>query len=106
MKNKIIEIIKQNGVYNGSDMGGDTYIIRPNDIADELIKKGCTIPPCKVGDTFYGIQGEDAYFKYVVKNIIINDYEIWLETVYEMRFLYGKDAFLTEEEVKSKINGW
>lgn len=58
--------------------------------------------PCKVGDKFYGIQG-NHYFKYEVRAIVITRHEIWLETVYEMRFLYGEEAFLTEEETEKKL---
>lgn len=74
-------------------------------IVDSLIASGILIPPCKIGDTFYGIM-HDCSFKYTVRAIVINNTGIWFETSYEMRFLYGSDAFLTEEEAQAKINGW
>ena len=60
------------------------------------------ILPCEIGATFYGIY-HDCYYEYVVKAFVIDKKGIWFETTYEMRFLYGEDAFLTEEEADAKI---
>lgn len=109
MKAKLIEIIT-NEMYKHNDMSLRKYDevlcnaveYLGEKIADTLISNGIIIPPCKVGDIFYGVY-DDHYFEYVVKAIVIDKKGIWFETTYEMRFLYGKDAFLTEEEAKAKI---
>lgn len=58
--------------------------------------------PCNIGDTFYGVH-HDYYYAYEVKAIVIDKKGLWFETTYEMRFLYGDDAFLTEEDAEAKI---
>ena len=107
MKNKLVEIITNTQVNcvgkdcNKCSYSGQEHCLI-NRVADSLIANGIIVPPCEVGDKFYGIQS-DCYFKYEVLAIVINHKGIWLETTYEMRFLYGSDAFLTEEEAKAKI---
>lgn len=39
-KEKLIEIIKQNGTYNGRSMGVDYYVVDANWIAELIIKNG------------------------------------------------------------------
>lgn len=39
-KEKIVEIIAKNGVYNGKSLSFDYYVIQPEDLADALIKAG------------------------------------------------------------------
>ena len=39
-KDKIVEIIAENGVYNGKSLSFDYYVIQPEDLADALIKAG------------------------------------------------------------------
>ena len=39
-KEKLIELIKQNGVYNGSSMGIEYYVVEPEWLADTLIENG------------------------------------------------------------------
>lgn len=39
-REKIIEIITENGVYNGKSLSFEYYVIQPDDIADALIKAG------------------------------------------------------------------
>lgn len=39
-KEKIIEIIKKNGTYNGRSLSFDYYVVQPDDLADALIKAG------------------------------------------------------------------
>lgn len=43
-REKIIEIIKRNGTYNGRSLSFDYYVIQPDDLADALIAAG-------IGDT-------------------------------------------------------
>ena len=58
--------------------------------------------PCEIGDVFYGIH-YDYYYEYIVKAFIIDKKGIWFETSHEIRFLYGSNGFLTEEEAEAKI---
>lgn len=39
-REKIIEIIKKNGTYNGRSLSFDYYVIQPDDLADALIAVG------------------------------------------------------------------
>lgn len=39
-REKIIEIIKRNGTYNGRSLSFDYYVIQPDDLADTLIAAG------------------------------------------------------------------
>ena len=39
-KGKLIELIKQNGVYNGRSMGIEYYVVKPEWLADTLIENG------------------------------------------------------------------
>lgn len=39
-REKIIEIIKKNGTYNGESLSFDYYVIQDEDFADALIKAG------------------------------------------------------------------
>lgn len=39
-REKIIEIIKRNGTYNGRSLSFDYYVIQPDDLADALIAEG------------------------------------------------------------------
>ena len=77
-------------------------------IADHLIENGVVVPPCKVGDVFYGINETscDAYCVYGFKwgkrrgedeNVLI------VLTTYEMEFVWGEEAFLTKEQAEQKL---
>ena len=39
-KEKIAEIIKKNGTYNGRSLSFDYYVVKPDDLADALIAAG------------------------------------------------------------------
>lgn len=77
-------------------------------LAEYLDKRGMIAPPCKVGDTFYGLN-ETEYDDYEVlgfkwgkrrgddENVLI------LLTVYDMEFVWGEEAFLTREEAEAKL---
>lgn len=39
-KEKIIEIIKKTGTYNGKSLSFDYYVVQPDDLADALIAAG------------------------------------------------------------------
>lgn len=65
--------------------------------------------PCKVGDTFYAIVNSKviAYncvgFKYGHSAVTENNNELLLLTVYDMEFVFGEEAFLSEEDAKAKL---
>jgi hypothetical protein len=52
-----------------------------------------------VGDSFYSYEG----FKYQCYGVEIEKDGIYLRTIYDMKFLFGKDAFLTREEAEAKL---
>ena len=77
-------------------------------IADYLLANGVIVPPCKVGDTFYGVNGTsyDTYYAYEFKWGKRNgdgDYVLTLITVYDMEFIWGEEAFLTKEEAENAL---
>lgn len=47
-REKIIEIIKRNGTYNGRSLSFDYYVVQLDDLADALIAAG-------IGDTIYKV---------------------------------------------------
>lgn len=65
--------------------------------------------PCKVGDTFYAIVNEQviAYncvgFKYGHSAVTRKNNELLLLTVYDMEFIFGEEAFLSNEEAEAKL---
>lgn len=38
MREKILKIIEKQGVFNGNAMGGDTYVVWKEELADALLK--------------------------------------------------------------------
>ncbi len=71
-------------------------------ILDKIEQKRLIEIPCNIGDTFYGIQGNN-WFQYCVKAIKITSKGILLETVYGMTFLLGEEAFFTIDEAEKKL---
>ena len=70
---------------------------------EDKIEQGTLIElPCKVGDVFYGIQGND-FFKCHIHAIKITKKNTLLETLYGMTFVFGEEAFLTLEQAKKRL---
>lgn len=76
----------------------------------ELLKSNRFVElPCSVGDTFYAIVNEQviAYncvgFKYGHSAVTRKNNELLLLTVYDMEFVFGEEAFLSEEGAKAKL---
>lgn len=70
---------------------------------EDKIEQGTLIDlPCKVGDIFYGIQGND-FFKYHIHAIKITEKGVLLETLYGMTFMFAEEAFLTFEEAEKRL---
>lgn len=67
---------------------------RWSEIADYLLSRGVTLPPCKVGDTVYRTDGERVYESVVEKVIYDTDWISFDETA------IGKEIFLTREEAE------
>lgn len=65
--------------------------------------------PCKVGDTFYAIVNNSiiAYncvgFKYGHSAVTRKNNELLLLTVYDIEFVFGEEAFLSNEEAEAKL---
>lgn len=78
--------------------------------ADYLFEDGWIRLPCKVGDTFYGLN-ETEYDDYEVlgfkwgKRRGDNENVLILLTVYDMEFVWGEEAFLTKEEAEQALGG-
>lgn len=68
-------------------------------IAEQLIKGGVTVPPCKVGDTVYQTDGEKIY-KLTVRGVIYNTDAIGFD-----ERAIGKSVFLTREEAERVMSG-
>ena len=64
--------------------------------------------PCEVGQTFYGLQETDWYayecygFKWGKKRGT-NEDVLFVLTIYEMEFIWGEEAFLTEAEAENAL---
>ncbi len=54
---KLIELLRNSEPILERDLDDDWYDGEIESIADYLIKNGVIVPPCKVGDTVYGIKG-------------------------------------------------
>lgn len=84
------------------------------DIADYLLENGVIVPPCKVGDTVYIIDGGQ-----ICEGVVIKIFgELDNETVYTMEYTdccddivesdfiesdYGITVFLTKEEAQKEL---
>ena len=88
-------------------------------IADYLIAKGVTIPPCKVGDSIFYLhrnsQGNNSIFKANVLGVVVAIYDdtkkFYLKIIYEdadgytdrATAIYGVNAFSSLEEAELKL---
>lgn len=107
-RDRLIELINHNQCY-GSPVENGVKSVSNEALAENLIANGVIVPPCKVGDTFYGIN-ETSYDEYCVygfkwgklkgdnENILI------ALTTYDMEFVWGKEAFLTPEEAEKALS--
>lgn len=78
--------------------------------ADYLFEDGWMKLPCKVGDTFYGVNetSYDAYCVYGFKwgKRRGNDESVLIVlTTYDMEFVWGEEAFPTKEEAEQVLKG-
>lgn len=77
-------------------------------LADCLINDGAIFPPCKVGDTFYGVN-ETSYDAYCTRGFKwgkrkgYNENVLIVLTTYDMEFVWGEEAFMTSEEAKKSL---
>ena len=107
MKDRLIELIQQSVkgcARNWADI-----------IADYLLENGVIVPPCKVGDTVYYLEGSRILegtvksFSTIMKD---NYFVVYVETKYSLlgieRFgywMFGKKIFLTREEAEQALKG-
>ena len=72
--------------------------------AEELVKQGAIIPPCKVGDKIYQTDGVRIYestvmeITYTTKNVVYCTENICFDET-----AIGKSIFLTKEEAEQKL---
>lgn len=84
-----------------------------SNIADYLIENGVIVPPCKVGDTVYYLEGSQILegtvksFSTIMKD---NYFCVYVETKYSLlgveRFgywMFGTRIFLTREEAEQAL---
>lgn len=75
-------------------------------IADYLLANGVRVPPCKVGDMVYKING-NRIEKFKVARFIISSYGISAEDLYGVQVVliddFSKTVFLTKEEAEAKL---
>ena len=107
MKDRLIELIQQSVkgcARNWAEI-----------IADYLLENGVIVPPCKVGDTVYYLEGSRILegtvksFSTIMKD---NYFVVYVETKYSLlgieRFgywMFGKKIFLTREEAEQALKG-
>lgn len=78
-------------------------------ISDAIIADGWFRPPCKVGDSFYGLN-ETSYDEYEVLGFKFgkrrgDDEDVLIVlTIYDMEFVWGEEAFFTKEEVEKALS--
>ena len=103
MRERLIELLGQ--------IRGDEIALTNEEadiLIDHLLANGVIVPPCKVGDIFYGIN-ETSYddyevlgFKFSTRKGDDKDVLIVL-TTYDMEFVWGEEAFLTKEEAENVL---
>lgn len=75
-------------------------------LADHLLANGVIVPPCKVGDMVYKINGS-CIEKFKVARFVISSYGIRAEDLYGVQVAlkddFGKTVFLTQEEAKQVL---
>lgn len=78
------------------------------DNAEYLLSKGVMMPPINLGDTFWGVNSTsyDAYCVYGFKwgkRKGSDETILYVITTYDMEFIWGEEAFATEEEAKEEL---
>lgn len=107
MKDRLIELIQQSVkgcARNWAEI-----------IAEYLLANGVIVPPCKVGDTVYYLEGSRILegtvksFSTIMKD---NYFVVYVETKYSLlgieRFgywMFGKKIFLTREAAEQALKG-
>ena len=98
MRDKLIEIMKYR------------RHLETSELADVLLENGVIVPPCKVGDIFYGVN-ETSYDAYCVVGFMWgkrrgdDEHVLIVITTYGMEFVWGEEAFLTREEAERALKG-
>lgn len=116
MRDRLIDLIKQSHCVDVWDCYNDDFI-HPNPIetlADHLIANGVIVPPCKVGDTVYYLDG-----KTIVKDVVhcisfggrhgvnakgfIHMHDSDKDNVTANFSLFGDKVFLTKDRAEEKL---
>ena len=104
MRDRLIQMIDGKSIDTQADV---EYV------ADCLLENGVIVPPCKVGDTVYYLEGSRILegtvksFSTIMKD---NYFVVYVETKYSLlgieRFgywMFGKKIFLTREEAEQAL---
>jgi hypothetical protein len=89
-KERLVELIKD-------EIDCDKAGIIPEWLADYLLANGVIVPPCKVGDTVYQIDGVRVY-ESTIKNVIYDTNGVAFD-----EDAIGKTVFLTREEAEKAL---
>lgn len=118
MKDRLIELLEYFPVWHSTlkDRWLPEAIKR---LADHLLANGVIVPPCKVGDTVYVVDGTtDGIVEGIITNLEYNIYTNpqewitvkanypffgWLEEKNRIDLLLGKTVFLTKEEAEKEL---
>lgn len=87
----------------------DCYRHLAETMADHLIKNGVIVPPCKVGDTVWGIRnyrGKKHPQQGIVSEMyFLKDMTLQILVKHVARGKFGKTVFLTREEAEAALKG-
>lgn len=114
-RERLIELIRTG--MNKHEATIENYVKPTADyLADYLLANGVIVPPCKVGDVVYSIQGfngkPEQCEQYEVTDITIYENTITIHITDEWLFVrnmypddFGKTVFLIEEEAEKALKG-
>ena len=108
MRNRLVELLKEASYYL------DEQDVVCNRVADHLIENGVIVPPCKVGDTVYYLDG-----KTIVKDVVhcisfggrhgvnakgfIHMHDSDKDNITISFNLFGEQVFLTKYQAEQKL---
>ena len=113
-RERLIELMQKQftELYKDGDWNFNEMLVG---VADYLLANGVIVPPCKVGDTVYSIQGFNGKVEncepYTVTEIYVSEHDLicvhitdcWLFTRNMYKEDFGKTVFLTKEEAEQAL---
>ena len=117
MRDRLIELLREieeqewEYAYSNKDINMSQEAVLGR-YADYLLENGVIVPPCNVNDVFFGVNETFTdYNAYCVlgfkwgKRRGCDERVLLVLTTYEMEFIWGEEAFLTEEEAERALKG-